>query len=126
MITNFKIFEVEHELLDEFEVKKWSCWTIFGSQSHCVEILKKMKTQFGIDDLSYMINGIQKNIDKKEYDAIGNNIFYDEDSFSYSVFEKEYERKGFFDDYTYQGEIKEVDGKIVVDTFEVYTKKYNL
>ena len=131
MITNFKLFESTEELIEELKIEDKSCWTIFGSMYHCAEILKKLKIQLEsrISNMSGLIETFENSI--TDYpNAIGTNLFYDSEEFmghfSFHIYKKESDRKYYFDKYEYKGEIKEVDDKIVLDTIEIYTNKYNL
>ena len=148
MITNFKIFESE-----EINFFKNSCWSIYGSQYNCLKILEKLKIQLTPPDnedfllklrlldiyksiqhgLDNIIEEIKSNIRQKIYldDILGINIYYS-DKFTdtlclmFDIFYDEENRKRNFENLKYRGEIKEVNGKIIVDDTELYTNKYNL
>ena len=131
MITNFKIFEN----IEELKLENFSYWIIYGSQLHCIDILMKLRLNLNSDlrtDLYTVIGYIKTDIKEKIYfNVIKTLIFREKDNFSYYPYEKkDDERKEEIEEevknYNFKGEIKEVDGKIIVDTFEVDVKKYNL
>jgi len=127
MITRFKIYEG----MEELKLEDHSCWVIYGSQSHCVNILNKLRLNLNSylkSDLNVVIGYIKKNIKDNTYtDAIGTIIFYQEqDNFSYYPYVEKVDRDAYLKNYNFKGEMKEIDGKIIVDTIEVYVNKYNL
>ena len=110
MITKFKLFE------SEVKIEANSCWTIFGSRTRCIKILKKLKIQFDLgSNINSLIEIFEGDMIKDSNLAIGTNLFYDPGHFSYHTYEKESDRKKYFENYEYKGEIKEVDDKIVLD-----------
>lgn len=139
MITNFKIFENEN--YSDLKFENYSNWIIYGSNQDCINILTKMKKDVNNNlkiRISNVIQSIEKNIQNKEYlDTIGTVISYYYGGYvencylSYWNFngeiQKEYNlyKKGH-DGFTLRGELKNINGKIVVDTFDSDIKKYNL
>jgi len=134
MITRFKLFESTEETIKEVSIEDfedYSYWIIYGSQLHCIDILNKLKLKLKLNlgsDLNTVIRYIRKDIKDKIFpNTIGTVIFYNKiDNFSYYPYERKYDIEEYIKNYNFKGEMKEIDGKVVVDTLEVYTKKYNL
>jgi len=133
MITNFKIFEHTTNFEPEFN----SCWVTYGNLKKVVEILKQIKIdsrnqkQFNIDNI---IKDLEKNIWRNKYkNSIGTIIYCHNGLYNHNItydtfnnnIEKEIRiNKNNF--INFKGEIKLENGKIVLDTLEADTKKYNL
>ena len=130
MITNFKLFES----IEELKIEKGSYWIIYGSLSHCFNILKKMQVDYRLEyELQYVLESMNEDILSDKYIIIGTAIFYNlselDSFFQYGSFETVAEKNEILQDmleYNFKGEIKKIDNKIVVDTFEVDVNKYNL
>ena len=132
MIIKFKLFE-NYETIEELTIEKFSYWMIYGSQSNCIKILHKLRLKLYNDEcnLYSIIEKIDKNIRDNTYpDIIGTIFCFQNESFVYGPVKTDFQKNEIImsqlSNYNFKGEIKEVDGEIVVDTLEVYTNKYNL
>jgi len=132
MITRFKIFES----VEELKLEEKSCWIIYGSMSHCFNILKKMEVDYRLEyELKYVFESMNEDILSDRYfNSIGSIIFYNKSNydtyFQYGPFETIAEKNKILEEdmpeYKFKGEIKKIDNKIAIDTLEVYSNKYNL
>ena len=127
MITNFKIFE-KTRFDDLFE--EVSYYVIYGNLAVAIDVLKTINESIKNIFLSILIEDLQRMVDFY-INTICTFIYINRDGFQYYAFNSEKEKEKIINDpitldYKFKGEIKKVNGEIVIDKLEVDTKKYNL
>ena len=128
------IIEVINEEREDFEISEGNTY----NDSMLTEIKNSIEDDKLISRIKTAIGSIEQNIQFVRYpNVIGTVISYYYEGnpnncyFSYWNFDDEIKKKSIFsekehDGFTFKGELKNVNGKIMVDTFESDVKKYNL
>lgn len=133
MITNFKLFESNNIIFDNN-----SYWVIYGDKRSCANILISLlndgiiKNNDLIREIRQKITMIENSLyNDKNKDIIGIFIYNVDNRIALSYFstelEKKYNMKTYYKDSIFRGELKMNSyGKIILDTIEADTIKYNL
>lgn len=133
MITKFKLFESNNIIFDNN-----SYWVIYGNKRSCANILISLlndgiiKNNDLIREIRQKITMIENSLyNDKNKDIIGIFIYNVDNRIALSYFstelEKKYNMKTYYKDSIFRGELKMNSyGKIILDTIEADTIKYNL
>jgi len=132
MITIFKLFESENNIVFSDN----SYWIIYGSKRVCANILISILNDGIIKDTDVIrkmrqkITMIENSIGNRNTDIIGMFLYHVDHDLALSYFrtesEKEWNFKTYYKDSIFSGELKLTSyGKVVLDTTESETKKYN-
>lgn len=139
MIKKFKIFE-NVENYEKFELKKYSCWIIYGDMPDILKIIEKIDFLSDKEDFERDFNkaeDLKRELkfqllrDDKKYFSISIILYFGK-GFSYSLIRNTEDKERLLnaimrsDTYKFEGEIKLIDDKLFLDKIEIDAMKYNL
>lgn len=131
-----KTFELQifsKETNNIFHDKNHSCWIIYGDEKKVINVLMEIRNSItqhknGADYLD-AINSIISSISHKK-NMIGTYLFFSySENFEYWEIKDENDKEFILREvphYTFLGELKLINNKVVLDKMEAETKKYNL
>ena len=127
-----KYLKTYENMVNKLEIKNEYFWLLEpGNYSTVIKILDKIELKLNKHFLSNF--GIVKsdlvNWTKEKF--LGCYLYYNSNRFQYWVFNDEYDKRradnyNIQSLYTFQGELKIENDKLVLDTLAITTKKYNL
>ena len=133
MIIKFKLFEN-----DKIDFENMAYWAIYGNKYNAIDVLNKLIDQISgsefnrplIANLQHIIRQLKNIIDSNDYRHSNVTIIgFNADHFEFGLYNSEIDKNRITDElksFMLKGELKVENGKLILDTLEADSNKYNL